>query len=246
MAEEKNSGKNLIGKELNGKTDNKQIQNVVENKKRETFSDKLGKIVSKGTNYIVDSAKDVLKNNMKEGFKKIFIKASIKYVIIFIGVFIVIFEPINFFVSNLTASILFIGVFVWTLISSIKVIKNYYKLPICVIKEKNLHNGAWKFIKIKWPGVAKGITGYNIARSIGCLFSKNFEDMPVVEDTVKDFLKYILKDLIIFVSFFLLYFITVNLVIKPILLVQFAGIHTWEIYLFPFVQIKDFIVFLIK
>lgn len=204
----------------------------------------LGNVAAEGTNLVVSSAKEWLKNRMKGGFKKVFIKSSIKYLIIFIGIFFVIFEPFKFFVSNLIASILFIGVFVWSLISFIKVAREYYKLPYFIIREKDIHNGAWEFIRFKWPGVAKGISGYNLVRTIGCVFSKNFEKMPEVDSTVKDFLKYILKDFIIFVSFFVLYFITVNFIAKPLLLIHFADIHTWEIYLFPFVQIKNFIVYL--
>lgn len=209
------------------------------------FSDFLGSVASRGTSLVVEKYKDIFRKKLKEGLKRITIKASIKYFIIFAGIFIVIFEPINFFISNLTASILFIGVLIWSILSCIKIIRGYYKLPYFIIKEKNLHNGTWKFISFKWPEVAKGITGYNLVKSIGCLFSDNFNKMPDVENTVKEFIRYVLKDIIIFCSFFILYFITVNIVVKPLLLMHFAGIHTWEIYLFPFVQIKDFISYFI-
>ena len=208
------------------------------------ISDCIGNIAARGTNLVVAKAQNILKDRMKAGYKKILIKSSIKYVIIFIGVFLAIFQPFKFVISNLITSFLFIGVFIWSFISSMKVIKEFYKLPIFIFHEKSIHCGTWNFIKYKWPGVAKGIVGYNVIKTIGCCFSDNFKEMPEVEDTVKNFLKYLLKDFIIFISFFILYFITVNFIVKPFLLLHFAGIHTWEIYLFPFVQVKDFIVYL--
>lgn len=215
------------------------------NTKFQQFTNFLGNVASRGTNLVADNYKDIFKKKLKQNFKKIFIKSTIKYIIIFIGIFIVIFEPFKYLISNFTASVLFIAVFIWSFISAIKVIRNYYRLPCYIIKDKNIHDGTWKFINFKWPKIAKGIAGYNIVRSIGCLLSDNFKNMPEVENTVKDFLKYILKDLIIFCSFFALYFITVNIIVKPFLLLNFAGIHTWEVYLFPFIQVKNFILYLI-
>ena len=113
------------------------------------------------------------------------------------------------------------------------------------MKKKSFDYGAWEFIKYKWPKIAMGITGYSIIRNFAVMFSKSYEDLPEVNNTVRDFLHYVLKDIIIFVSFFVLYFVTVQLVAKPLLLMNYAGLRTWEVYLFPFVQIKDFIVYLI-
>ena len=225
--------------------DNKEINTETLPTIKEHFLDKVGRVVSKGANHIVNNvAMPALKEKMKEGFKKVFLKSTIKYLIIFLGIFIVIFNPFKFFVSHLIASVMFLGVFTWSLISAIKVTINYYKLPLFCIKKKSIHDGSWQFIEVKWPKIAKGITGYSMVRNIACLFSKNFEDMPEVSNTVKDFIRYILKDIIVFCSFFALYFITVQFIAKPLLLMKYAGLRTWEVYLFPFVQIKNFIVYL--
>ena len=203
-------------------------------------------IAAKGVNIVVDKSKEFLRKKMKEGFKKVLIKSTIKYCIIFVGIFVVILEPFKFFFSHLTASILFLGVLIWSIINAIKTIKEYYKLPIFMIKTKSINNGAWEFIKYKWPGVAKGISSYSKIRKVGASVYKGFEQFPEVKSTVKEFLHYVLKDIIIFCSFFVLYFVSVQFIAKPLLLGNVAGLKTWEVYLFPFVQMKDFIVYLVQ
>ena len=202
-------------------------------------------IAATGVNIVVDSSKEFLRKKMKEGFKKALWKSTIKYCIIFIGIFVVILEPFKFFFSHLTASGLFLGVLIWSMINAFKIIKEYYKLPLFMIKTKSINNGAWQFIKYKWPKVAKGISGYSKIRKVGCSVYKGFEQFPEVKSTVKEFLQYVLKDIIIFCSFFALYFLSVQFVAKPLLLNNYAGLTTWEVYLFPFVQMKDFIVYLL-
>ena len=120
--------------EITTSEDTKDIN--IDSQPKERIRDKIGKYVAKGANYVVDSAKPILKDKMKEGFKKIFLKSSIKYLIIFVGIFIVILEPFKYFASHLVASILFLSVFTWSIIGAVKVIREYYKLPIYNEKEK--------------------------------------------------------------------------------------------------------------
>lgn len=210
------------------------------------ISDSLGNLFSKGSQFIANNGKIWFKNYLKSSYKSIFLKSTIKYILILLGIVLVIFEPFGFFISHLTTSILFIGVVIWSLISIIKVIINYYKLPVYIISNRSIQIGTWEFIGFKWPKVAIGISGYNFVKHIGSLFSSNFQGMPEITDIVKDFFRYVLKDFIILSMFFILYFITINILIKPYLLIEFANLKIWEIYLFPFVQIRDFILYLLQ
>lgn len=152
------------------------------------------------------------------------------------AVYLAIFKPFGDQASLWTSSILFIAMLLWVIIKSIQLLIENYMLPINIIQEGSLSYGLEEFTKWRLPKTKFAFTGYQLNRIIGPFFSSKCKNIPSANSVVKDYINYLAKDIIVFVSTFTLYIVLVNWIFTPLILEKFADLTTIQIYLFPITQ----------
>ena len=152
-----------------------------------------------------------------------------------------IFSPFGEWWSELTASVVFIGVLVWSLVNFIIVLKNNYKLPICIIQEMSFTDGILEFVNERWFVAGAGIKLYDSLRTGKSRFALHFNQLPASEDVVRDYLLYIFKDVMFFAAIYAIYFVVMAIGLKTLLLHKYTDLTNLKLYLFPFVQVIRFV-----
>ena len=152
-----------------------------------------------------------------------------------------IFSPFGEWWSELTASAVFIGIFVWSLVNFIIVLKNNYKLPICIIQEMSFTDGILEFVNERWFVAGAGIKLYDSLRTGKSRFALHFNQLPASEDVVRDYLLYIFKDVMFFAAIYAIYFLVMAIGLKTLLLQKYTDLSNLELYLFPFAQVIRFV-----
>lgn len=163
-------------------------------------------------------------------FKKTIIKSIVKLFISVLSVYLAVFKPVGELESLWMSSLLFIAVLLWSIVEPIA---NYYMLLIKIVQERSVRVGIVEFVKWKFSKVS-GV--YEKVRSYGRRFSTLFWNLRSFDDIIWDCVRYLIKDIIAFVSIFSLYVLLVHWMFKPIILEKFAGLTTMQIYLFPIRQ----------
>ena len=121
------------------------------------------------------------------------------------------------------------------------ILKNNYKLPVCIIQEMSFADGILEFVNERWFYAGAGIKFYDSLRTGKGRFSHHFNQLPASEDVVRDYLLYIVKDVIIFAAFFVIYFLVMMIGFKTLLLQKFTDLSNIKLYLFPFMQVIRFV-----
>ena len=197
-------------------------------KKKKKFWDCAGAVL----HFLPDLAKPKLHNVLHEQFEDTIIEAAVKLFFCVIAVCVAVYKPFGEQCSLWISSLLFIGMLLWSIIESV----SYCMLPIKIIQERSMRMGIIKFIKWKFRKVAAGSSVYEKACGFGARFSPIFRNLRSSNDIIWDFVCFLAKDIVIFVSLFSLYIILVHWIFKPIILEKFAGLTTMQIYLFPIKQ----------
>lgn len=206
-----------------------------------SFIDFAGSALSNFLNFSLNTGKPIFRDILRSRLWKSVICSVVKLVLIFAAVLVVIFSPFGEWWSELTASAVFISVLVWSLVNFIIVLKNNYKLPICIIQEMSFTDGILEFVNERWFYARAGIKLYDSLRTGKGRFSRHFNQLPASEDVVADYLLYIVKDVIIFAAFFVIYFLVMSIGFKTLLLQKYTDLSNLELYLFPFVQVIRFV-----
>ena len=206
-----------------------------------SFLDLAGSALSNFLNFSLNTGKPIFREILRSRLWKSVIRSIIKLVLIFAAVLVAIFLPFGEWWSELMASAIFIGVLFWSLINFILILKNNYKLPICIIQEMSFTDGILEFVNERWFYAGAGIKLYDSLRTGKGRFLRHFNQLPASEDIVADYLLYIVKDVIIFAAFFVIYFLVMTIGFKTLLLQKFTDLSNIELYLFPFSQVIRFV-----
>lgn len=194
----------------------------------QTFLDKIGSVL----HVLPDVAKPTLCNLLHAQFKKTIVESVVKFIFCVIAVYLAVFKPFGEQSSLWISSLLFIGMLLWTIFESV----SYCMLLIMIVQERSVRTGIIEFVKWKFPKVSIGSDIYEIARIFGPRFSSHFQNLRSSNDVIWDFIVYLAKNAITFVSIFSLYILLVHWIFKPIILENFAGLTIMQIYLFPIRQ----------
>lgn len=206
-----------------------------------SFIDFAGSKISHLLDFSLKAGKPIFRDELRSRLWKFVIRSIIKLVLIFAAILVVIFSPFGEWWSDFYASIVFIGVLVWSLINFIIVLKNNYKLPICSIQEMSFTDGILEFVNERWFVAGAGIKLYDSLRTGKGRFLRHFNQLPASEDVVADYLLYIVKDVIIFTAIFVIYFLVMTIGLKTLLLQKYTDFSNLELYLFPFAQVIRFV-----
>lgn len=194
----------------------------------QTFLDKIGSVL----HVLPDVAKPTLCNLLHAQFNKTIVESVVKFIFCVIAVYLAVFKPFGEQSSLWISSLLFIGMLLWTIFESV----SYCMLLIMIVQERSVRSGIIEFVKWKFPKVSIGSDIYEIARIFGPRFSSQFQNLRSSNDVIWDFIVYLAKNAITFVSIFSLYILLVHWIFKPIILENFAGMTIMQIYLFPIRQ----------
>lgn len=194
----------------------------------QTFLDKTGTVL----HGLPDVAKPTLCNLLHAQFKKTIVESVVKFIFCVIAVYLAVFKPFGEQSSLWISSLLFIGMLLWTIFESV----SYCMLLIMIVQERSVRSGIIEFVKWKFPKVSIGSDIYEIARIFGPRFSSQFQNLRSSNDVIWDFIVYLAKNAITFVSIFSLYILLIHWIFKPIILENFAGMTIMQIYLFPIRQ----------
>ena len=192
-------------------------------------------------NFSLKAGKPIFRDELRSRLWKFVIRSIIKLVLIFAAVLVAIFSPFGEWWSELTASAVFIGVLVWSLVNFIIVLKNNYKLPICIIQEMSFTDGILEFVNERWFVAGAGIKLYDYLRTGKNRFALHFNQLPASEDVVRDYLLYIFKDVMFFAAIYAIYFLVMAIGLKTLLLQKYTELSNLELYLFPFAQVIRFV-----
>lgn len=206
-----------------------------------SFLDLAGSALSNFLNFSLNTGKPIFREILRSRLWKSVIRSIVKLVLIFAAILVVIFSPFGEWWSELTTSAVFIGVLVWSLINFIMILKNNYKLPISIIQEMSFTDGILEFVNERWFVAGAGIKLYDSLRTGKGRFLRHFNQLPASEDIVVDYLLYIVKDVIIFAAFFVIYFLVMTIGLKTLLLQKYTDFSNLELYLFPFAQVIRFV-----
>ena len=206
-----------------------------------SFIDFAGSAISNLLDFSLNAGKPIFRDILRSRLWRSVIRSVVKLVLIFAAILVAIFSPFGEWWSELTASAVFIGIFVWSLVNFIIVLKNNYKLPICIIQEMSFADGILEFVNERWLYAGAGIKFYDSLRTGKSRFARHFNQLPASEDVVVDYLLYIVKDVIIFAAFFVIYFLVMTIGLKTLLLQKFTDLSNIELYLFPFEQVIRFV-----
>ena len=206
-----------------------------------SFIDFAGSKISHLLDFSLKAGKPVFRDELRSRLWNSVIRSVVKLVLIFAAILVAIFSPFGEWWSELTASAVFIGVLVWSLVNFIIVLKNNYKLPVCIIQEMSFTDGILEFVNERWVVAGVGIKLYDSLRTGRGRFLRHFNQLPASEDVVRDYLSYILKDVIFFAAIFVIYFLVMAIGLKTLLLQKYTDLSNLELYLFPFAQVIRFV-----
>ena len=206
-----------------------------------SFLDLAGSALSNFLNFSLNTGKPIFREILRSRLWKSVSRSIIKLVLIFAAVLVAIFSPFGEWWSELTASVVFIGVLVWSLVNFIIVLKNNYKLPICSIQEMSFTDGILEFVNERWFVAGAGIKLYDSLRTGKSRFALHFNQLPASENVVRDYLLYIFKDVMFFAAIFVIYFLVMTIGLKTLLLQKYTDFSNLELYLFPFAQVIRFV-----
>lgn len=206
-----------------------------------SFLDLAGSALSNFLNFSLNTGKPIFREILRSRLWKSVIRSIVKLVLIFAAILVVIFSPFGEWWSELTASVVFIGVLVWSLVNFIIVLKNNYKLPICSIQEMSFTDGILEFVNERWFVAGAGIKLYDSLRTGKSRFALHFNQLPASENVVRDYLLYIFKDVMFFAAIFVIYFLVMTIGLKTLLLQKYTDFSNLELYLFPFAQVIRFV-----
>ena len=102
-------------------------------------------------------------------------------------------------------------------------------------------DGILEFVNERWFYAGAGIKLYDSLRTGKGSFSRHFNQLPSTEDVVRDYLLYIVKDVIIFAAIYAIYFLVMTIGLKTLLLQKYTDLSNLELYLFPFEQLIRFV-----
>ena len=206
-----------------------------------SFIDFAGSVISHLLDFSLKAGKPIFRDMLRSRFWKSVIRSVVKLLLIFAAILMAIFSPFGEWWSELTASAVFIGIFVWSLVNFIIVLKNNYKLPICIIQEMSFTDGILEFVNERWFVAGAGIKLYDSLRTGKSRLARHFNRLPALEDVVRDYLLYISKDVMFFAVIFVFYFLVMAIGFKTLLLQKYTDLSNLELYLFPFVQVIRFV-----
>ena len=206
-----------------------------------SFIDFAGSAILHLLGFSLNEGKPIFRDILRSRLWRSVIRSIVKLVLIFAAILMAIFSPFEEWWSELTASTIFIGVLAWSLVNFIIVLKNNYKLPICIIQEKSFTDGILEFVNERWVVAGVGIKLYDSLRTGRGRFLRHFNQLPASEVVVRDYLSYLLKDVLFFAAIFVIYFLVMSIGLKTLLLQKFTNLSNLELYLFPFVQVIRYV-----
>lgn len=206
-----------------------------------SFFDYAGSAISNLFDFSLKAGKPIFRDILRSSLWKSVIRSIIKLVLIFATILVAIFSPFGEWWSEFTASAVFIGVLVWSLVNCIIILKNNYKLPICIIQEMSFIDGILEFVNERWLYAGVGIKLYESLRTGKSRLARHFNRLPALEYVVRDYLLYISKYVMFFAAIFVIYFLVMAIGLKTLLLQKYTDFSNLELYLFPFAQVIRFV-----
>lgn len=203
--------------------------------------DFAGSAISNLLDFSLKAGKPIVRDILRSRLWKSVIRSIVKLMLIFAAILVTIFSPFGEWWSELTASAVFIGVLVWSLVNCIIILKNNYKLPVCIIQEMSFTDGILEFVNERWFVAGAGIKLYDSLRTGKSRFALHFNQLPASEDVVRDYLLYIFKDVMFFAAIYAIYFLVMAIGLKTLLLQKYTDLSNLELYLFPFAQVIRFV-----
>ncbi|MBO7639301.1 MAG: hypothetical protein J6S91_10030, partial [Treponema sp.] len=157
-----------------------------------------GATLSKAIDYSLRSGKTVFRDVLRNRFFHTFVRSVIKLALIYAAILVVIFSPFGEWKSELVASMVFIGVTLWSLVNIIVTMINSGALIVWIFREGSISDGIIQFVEDKWLGARIGIKLYDVLRKGRGEFSSHFNQLPSSGDVVRDYVSYMVKEVLLF------------------------------------------------
>jgi len=190
---------------------------------------KISNLVDAALYFWPEAAKPVIRSLFHIKLKRALKKSLVQLVLSIIAVCMAVFTPFGGHFSLWISSILFIGTLLWTAIKLFLLMPQIYVLIKKIIQKRSISYGIVEFIKWRFSSIIKA---YESAR-------KKYKSLRPYDTIIIDFIGYLTKEAILFVSGFASYILLVYWILKPFILKNFAGLTTIQIYLFPIRQFLE-------
>lgn len=177
--------------------------------------------------------KVTITENLNKAMKNSLINMAISFSVTATGIVIAIFKPFGQTIAYYIASFIFIGWFIFVTLRNVKLVKTALPWVKSVIKEKGVKKGIISEAKKQYHSLE---VLENVKRN-GSVFIHALDEIPCLEELYDYYLGYFKKKLLILGAVAVSYVVVVQFVLKPVLLNQFGGISTFEIYVYPLTHV---------
>jgi len=197
--------------------------------------------------YFKEVAKDIvdekaslfISQKLSLAYKGMIIRAVCILLLNIIGTLIACFKWFGEVASEYVASALFLGCFIFSFVRFILFWKKngllVFGISREVIRAKNINIGVANYIRNADDKVFKTIA--KVFQIVDVANSMTDVDIPDLERVIGHFVRKFLMQVLLFFGLYLLYVILFYWIIKPVMLTQFAGMHSWQLLIFPFYQL---------
>lgn len=192
---------------------------------------------------IDEKGSDFISQKLMLAYKGMIVRAVCVLLMNILGTLIACFKWFGETASEYVASGVFLICFGYALYRFIRFQKRnglmVFRIVREVIKARSINAGAANFIRNADEKVFRTIS--RVFQIVDAANSVSDVDIPDLERVVGHFIRKFLMQLVLFFGMYFLYIVLVYWILKPFLLNQFAGMHSWQMLVFPFYQFFSFI-----
>lgn len=190
-------------------------------------------VIDKVKEKVDKKIKAEISQNLDKAFKNSLINIAISFSITVTGILFVILKPFGETVSYYIASFIFTGWIGYSVWRNVKWIKKGAPWIKSVCKERSVKKGIISEVKNQYHQLE---VLENVKRK-GSVFIHALDEIPCTEELYDYYLGFFKKRLLVIGGIVASYVLIVQFVLKPLLINQFGGITTFEIYVYPLTHI---------
>lgn len=190
-------------------------------------------VIDKVKEKVDKQVKETVNQNLDKAMKNSLLNMAINLSVNITGILFVILKPFGETVSYYIASVIFLGWFVYSALRAVKLVKTGLPWIKSVYKERSIKKGIIAEVKNLYHSLE---VLENIKRN-GSVFIHALDEIPCTEELYDYYLGYFKKKLLIIGAVVASYVVVVQFVLKPLLINQFGGITTFQIYVYPITHI---------